>query len=109
MPILVTIGNLLFSVGLQTLNIFARATVINVAIAAALTVALGVALTTFISAVTNYVAQIALAASSIPAIPYFLPSNIDVCVGAYTAVSVAGLIYRATVRWLENKAYILKA
>lgn len=109
MPILVTIGNLLFSVGLQTLNIFARATVINVAIAAALTVALGVALTTFISAVTSYIAQITLAASSIPAIPYFLPGNIDVCVGAYTAVSVAGLIYRATVRWLENKAYILKA
>lgn len=109
MPILVTIGNLLFTVGLQTLNIFARATVINVAIAAALTVALGVALTVFFDTVAAYVAQIAIAASSIPAIPYFLPSNIDVCVGAYSAVSLAGLIYRATVAWLQNKAYILKA
>lgn len=110
MPYLLGIlGNLLFSLGLQVLTIFARTAAINVAIAAAATVALGVALTVFLNIVASYVGQLLTAAQGIPAIPYFLPSNLTYCLSAYAAVTLGGSVFNMVVNWINSRAYILKA
>jgi hypothetical protein len=107
--ILTTIGNLLFSVGLNTLNIFAKTAAINVAIAAGATAAVAIALGVFLDIAAGYVGTLVSQASTIPAIPYFLPSNMAYCLGAYTAVVLGGTIFNAVVNFIERRAYILKA
>lgn len=109
MPIIAWIGNLLFTWALGSLNLFAKQTVINVAIAAAATAAFGVALSLLIQELTDAVQPLIAQASNIPALPYFLPSNIPECIAAYVSVSIAGTLYAMTTRWIENRAAIFKA
>lgn len=109
MPIIAWIGNILFTIALGSMNLFAKTTVINVAIAAAATAAFGVALSVLLQTLADAVQPLITAATNIPAVPYFLPGNIPECIAAYVSLSVAGSVFNITTRWIESRAMIFKA
>ena len=109
MPILIAIGGLIASAVTQMFAFFARQTAWNIALAVALTVGVGAALTTLINVIGGYLGTLATQTDNVPFIPYFLPSNLGYCLGAVVAVKVAGTIYNGVVNYIENKSYILKS
>ena len=110
MPLLFAgLANFLSVAIFQFFSFFARMATWNVAILTITTVALGVALVALLNELGNYANTLVTQAASIPAIPYFLPSNFAYCLGAYTSVRVASTVYVWTVNFINRKAFILKA
>jgi len=110
MPFLLAgIANSLFVFALGLVKFFARYFTVNTAIILGLTALSSVAVATLISTLKTYVQPYVDAVAQLPAIPYFLPSNLTsafvVIVG--TKLSVTG--YVMYMRWITNRAYILKA
>lgn len=80
---------------------------INFAIFAAFVAAAIIALTTFLQDVSATLDEIIV--TSVPIIPYFIPSNFLTCITAYVGVELACVTYSITTNWIANKAFIFKA
>jgi hypothetical protein len=105
----VAVGDILFRVGLSTLTIFARATAWNIALASLTVVLIGGAITILIT-VLSAQASIALQGITMfPVLPMFLPSNLPACLGAYVTFKISGTVFNATLHFIQNRSYILKA
>lgn len=110
MPYLLAgIANSLFVAGLGLAKFFARYFTINTAIILGLTALSSVAVASLITTLKGYIQPYLDAISSLPVVPFLLPSNIGpaftIIIG--TKLSVTG--YVMYMRWVTNRAYILKA
>lgn len=102
-------ADLLFRFGLKFFTVFARASVWNIALATLTVAAVAASVTLFINVVSGYAQQFIAQATAIPALPYFLPSNLTTCISAYVSIRIAGTVFNATLHFIENRSYILKA
>jgi hypothetical protein len=103
------IGDILIRGFLATFTLFAKQTAWNIALATLSVVALGTAITLFVTIVTNVTSSLIGQAGTFPAIPYFIPSNVTTCLTAYVTVKLAGTVFNATLHFIESKSYVLKS
>ena len=103
------LGTFLTTVIIKYFSIFARTTAWNILLATGMVVLVGVAISTLLSVGANYVANVLSSMPVFPVVPYFLPSNLNLCLTAYFTVQVAGTVFNRTISFIENKTYILKA
>lgn len=102
------VGNWLFALALNTLTIFAKQTLWNIALVGLSIAAFAAAFRAFLAVIEAYVASL-LTQSIAPFAIYFLPSNFANCLTIYATVKMAGTIYNWTINFIENKTAILKA
>lgn len=107
MPILAWIGNLIFTFALSNIKVISRVMTVNFAIFAAFVAAAIIALAVFLQDITESLSSIIV--TSVPVVPYFIPSNFLTCISAYVGVEFACVTYSITTNWIANKAYIFKA
>ncbi len=107
--LLASIANTLFVAALGMVKFFARYFTINTAIILGLTALSSVAVAALISTLKTYVQPFVDAIGSLPVAPYLLPSNITTAFTVIVGTKVAVTGYIMYMRWVTNRAYILKA
>ena len=107
--LLAVIANSLFVFALGLVKFFARYFTINTAIILGLTALSSVAVAALIATLKSYVQPYVDAISNLPVIPYLLPSNIGSAFVVIVGTKLAVTGYIMYMRWVTNRAYILKA
>jgi hypothetical protein len=67
---------------------------------------MGAALVGFVERIFSFIGVILPMVTDFNFTPYFLPSNLDTCLGIYISVNLAGLLYRQALLFLRMKTSI---